>query len=61
MDYAKSVKASPATLIIILLSKAIKKKNPNSNEPIRVNLALDLRKILNTPLAHQSLASGISF
>ena len=61
MDYAKSIKASPSTLIVILLSKAIKKENQNSNEQIRINLALDLRKILNTPLAHQSLASGISF
>ena len=61
MEYAKSIKASPATLIVILLSKAIKKENANSTQPIRINLALDLRKILNTPLAHQSLASGISF
>ena len=61
MEYVKSIKATPGTLLILLLAKAIKKENPSSNNVIRMNLCVDLRKLLNTPLAHQCLVSGIFF
>ena len=61
MEYVKSIKATPGTLLILLLAKAIKKENASSNNVIRMNLCVDLRKLLNTPLAHQCLVSGIFF
>ena len=61
MDYVKSIKATPGTLMALLLSKTIKKENINSQSIIRMNICCDLRKLLNTPLAHQSLVGGIVF
>ena len=61
MDYVKSIKATPGTLMAILLSKAIKKENINSEHIIRINICCDLRKLLNAPLAHQYLVGGIVF
>lgn len=61
MDYVRSIKATPATFLLLLLARAIKKINPTSEKMIRMNLVYDLRKALNTPLAHQSLISGILF
>ena len=61
MDYIKSIKATPNTLISLLLSKAIKKENMDSKNVVRMSICVDLRKLLDTPLAHQSLVSGIIF
>ena len=61
MDYIKSIKASPNTLISLILSKAIKKENMDSKNVVRMSICVDLRKLLDAPLAHQSLVSGIIF
>ena len=61
MDYVKSIKATPNSLIALLLAKAIKKENTTSNNIVRISICVDMRKILNTPLAHQSLVSGVMF
>ena len=61
MDYVKSIKATPGTLMALLLSKAIKKENADSKNVVRMTICVDLRKILGAPLAHQSLVSGILF
>ena len=61
MDYIKTIKATPNSLIALLLAKAIKKENVNSDKIIRMNICFDLRKLLNTPLAHQCLVGAILF
>ena len=61
MDYVKSIKATPGTLMSLLLSKALKKENANSKNVVRMSICVDLRKLLGTPLAHQSLVSGIIY
>ncbi len=61
LDIAKPLKASPGTLMLILLGKAIYKLNKDSKYDIRLNLCYDLRKVLNTPLAHNSLVGGIHY
>ena len=61
MDYVKTIKATPNTLMALLLAKAIKKENVNSDKIIRMNICFDLRKLLNTPLAHQCLVGAILF
>ena len=61
MDYIKTIKATPNTLMALLLAKAIKKENVNSDKIIRMNICFDLRKLLNTPLAHQCLVGAILF
>ena len=61
MDFVKSIKATPGTLMLLLLSKSIKKQNINNTQPIMMNLCLDLRKIFNKPLSHQFQVSGILF
>ena len=61
MNYVKSIKATPGTLMALLLSKAIKKENADSKNVVRMTICVDLRKILGAPLAHQSLVSGILF
>ena len=50
---------SPATMIALLLSRAIAKLFPDREDTIRVALALNQRKGLGTPLAHQSLVGGV--
>ena len=61
MDYITTIKATPNSLIALLLAKAIKKENVNSDKIIRMNICFDLRKLLNTPLAHQCLVGAILF
>ncbi len=61
MDYVKSIKATPNTLMSLLLTKAIKKENPDAKNFVRMSICVDLRKLLGTPLAHQSLVSGIIY
>ena len=50
---------SPATMIALLLSRAIAKLYPDREDVIRVVLALNQRGGLGTPLAHQSLVGGV--
>ena len=61
MDYVKSIKATPNTLMSLLLSKAMKKENPDAKNFVRMSICVDLRKLLDAPLAHQSLVSGIVY
>ncbi|MBR6289734.1 MAG: hypothetical protein IKR19_10400 [Acholeplasmatales bacterium] len=61
LDIAKTLKASPGTLMLILLGKAIYKLNKDSEYDIRLSLCYDLRKVLNTPLAHNSLVGSILY
>ena len=61
MDYIKSIKATPNTLMALLLSKAMKKENPESKNFVRMSICVDLRKLLDAPLAHQTLVTGLIF
>lgn len=61
LDIAKTLKASPGTLMLILLGKTIYKLNKDSEYDIRLSLCYDLRKILNTPLAHNCLVGSILY
>jgi len=61
MDYIKSIKATPGSLISLLLSKTIRKENPDSKNVVRMSICVDLRKLLDAPLAHQSLVSGVIY
>jgi len=61
MDYIKSINATPNILISLLLSKAMKKENIDSKNVVRMSICIDLRKLLDAPLAHQTLVSGIVF
>ena len=58
MRFNKENGASPATMVSLLLSRALTKINPNSSEAIRIILSVNQRKALHTPLAHQSLVGG---
>jgi len=49
---------SPATMISLLLSRAIAKLYPNRKDVIRVTMTVNQRRALGTPLAHQSLVGG---
>ena len=53
MDYVKSIKATPGTLMSLVLSKAIKNENADSKNVVRMSICVDLRKLLDAPLAHQ--------
>lgn len=61
LDIAKTLNASPGTLMLILLGKTIYKLNKDSEYDIRLSLCYDLRKVLNTPLAHNSLVGSILY
>ena len=61
LDIAKTLKATPGTLMLILLGKTIYKLNKDSEYDIRLSLCYDERKILNTPLAHNSLVGSILY
>lgn len=61
LDIARPLKASPGTLMLILLGKTINKLNKNSEYDIRLNLCYDLRKVLNAPLAHNSLVGSVLY
>lgn len=49
---------SPATMISLLLSRAIAKLYPDRKDVIRVTMTVNQRRALGTPLAHQSLVGG---
>ena len=49
---------SPGTMVALLLSRAIAKLFPESENIVRVALCVNQRKALKAPLAHQSLVSG---
>jgi hypothetical protein len=49
---------SPATVVVLFLSRAIASLHPDCPNPIRISLCVNQRKALGTPLAHQSLVGG---
>ena len=49
---------SPGTMVALLLSRAIAKMYPDSEDIIRIVLCVNQRKALHAPLAHQSLVGG---
>ena len=50
---------SPGTMVALFLSRAIAKMYPENQDAIRMALAVNQRKALHAPLAHQSLVSGV--
>ena len=50
---------SPATMIALLLSRAVARLYPDRKDVIRVTLALNQRGALGTPKAHQSFVGGV--
>lgn len=50
---------SPATMVSLLLSRAIAKLFPDNEDVIRVMMTVNMRKALNAPRAHQSLVCGV--
>lgn len=50
---------TPGTMVALLLSRAIAKLFPESENAIRIALCVNQRKALNAPLAHQSLIGGV--
>lgn len=50
---------SPGTMVALLLSRAIAKLYPDTNDIIRIALCVNQRKALHAPLAHQSLVGGV--
>lgn len=49
---------SPGTITALLLSRAVAKLFPDVNDPIRITLCVNQRKVLQKPKAHQSLVGG---
>lgn len=50
---------SPGTMVSLLLSRAIAKLFPKSENAIRIALCVNQRKALHAPLAHHSLVGGV--
>ena len=50
---------SPGTMVSLLLSRAVAKLYPDSDEMIRIALCVNQRKALNAPLAHHSLVGAV--
>ena len=50
---------SPGTMVSLLLSRAIAKLYPDSDDIIRIALCVNQRKALNAPLAHHSLVGAV--
>ena len=58
MRFDRENGASPATMVSVLLSRAMAKLFSHSSEAIRIILSVNQRKALHAPLAHQSLVGG---
>ena len=50
---------SPATMVSLLLSRAIAELFPDAEDVIRIALCVNQREALRAPLAHQSLVGGV--
>lgn len=50
---------SPGTMVSLLLSRAIARLFPKSENAIRIALCVNQRKALHAPLAHHSLVGGV--
>lgn len=50
---------SPATMVSLLLSRAIAKLYPDCEDTIRIAMTVNHRKALKAPLAHQTLVGGV--
>jgi hypothetical protein len=60
MKFVVEHNGSPATMVSLLLSRAIAGLYPDAEDVIRISLCVDQRKALGAPLAHQSLV-GVAF
>ena len=58
MRFNRENGASPATMVSLLLSRAMAKLFPRASEAIRIILSVNQRKALHVSLAHQSLVGG---
>lgn len=58
MRFTGKNNGSPATMVSLLLSRAIATMYPDSSDTIRVSLCVDQRRVLGAPLAHQSLVGA---
>ena len=58
MNFNLDNDGSPATMVSLLLSRAIAKLFPDANEIIRITLCVNQRTALHVPLAHQTLVGG---
>lgn len=59
MRFALDNDGSLGTTISLLLSRAIAKLFPDTEDAIRIALCVNQRKALHAPLAHQSLVGGV--
>ena len=58
MNFNLDNDGSPATMVSLLLSRAIAKMFPEAKDIIRITLCVNQRKALHAPLAHQTLVGG---
>ena len=58
MRFSMDNDGSPGTITALLLSRAVAKLFPDTNDPIRIALCVNQRKALQKPKAHQSLVGG---
>ena len=58
MRFVTEHNGSPATMVSLLLSRAIARLFPDSQDIIRVSLCVDQREALHAPLAHQTLVGA---
>lgn len=59
IKYSKQQDGSPATMIALLMARAVKDVLGETEEPIVCGLAMDIRSILNKPLTHHSVVSQL--
>lgn len=59
MRFNRKHDATPGTIVALLLSRAIVSLYPDSQDRTLINLCLNLRKALGTPLAHQCLVGDV--
>lgn len=58
MRFTSENNGSPATMISLLLNRAVTRLYPDCTDSIRVTLTVNQRPALRAPLAHQSLVGG---
>ena len=59
MRFNLSNDGSPGTIIALFLARAIDKVTPIKNDPIVIAMCVNQRKMLDAPLAHQSLVGDV--
>lgn len=59
MGYCRGREGSPAAVIGLLMARAVDFVHPNASLPIICGMAMNIRGVLNKPLAHHSLVSQL--